>query len=236
MARPRNICQDAVLDAAEAVVLRAGAARLTLDAVAAQAGISKPTVVYDFRSKHALFMAIFDRGVGREAALLRAAAEAAGEASDASVRAQVAVAAERLPDDVQAVSLQLCSALTQHGDLRESFQLLLHEQVSEIIGNSKQPRLALIAFLAVKGLLALETLGLLAWSEEGRRAVLRDIERLLDQPPDAPSASAAERVPAPLQPPVRTQGERAADYGNQPAALPRVQAGNQRNSNGADHR
>ena len=103
MARPRNICQDAVLDAAEAVVLRAGAARLTLDAVAAQAGISKPTVVYDFRSKHALLKAIIDRRVAREAALLRAAAEAAGEASDASVRAQVAVAAERLPDDVQAV-------------------------------------------------------------------------------------------------------------------------------------
>ena len=44
MARPRVIKQDDILDAAEAVVVRCGAAHLTLDAVAVEAGISKASV------------------------------------------------------------------------------------------------------------------------------------------------------------------------------------------------
>src|SRR5690606_31627342 len=52
--RPRTIDRDKVLDAAEAVVMRAGAAGLTIDAVAREAGITKGGVQYAFGSKENL--------------------------------------------------------------------------------------------------------------------------------------------------------------------------------------
>ncbi len=58
---PRPSRRTALLDAALAVVRREGAAKLTLDAVAAQAGVSKGGVLYHFGSKRALIDGLLDR-------------------------------------------------------------------------------------------------------------------------------------------------------------------------------
>jgi AcrR family transcriptional regulator len=59
MARPSKRTQ--LLDAAIAVIRRDGAASLTLDAVAAEAGVSKGGVLYHFASKRALIDGLLDR-------------------------------------------------------------------------------------------------------------------------------------------------------------------------------
>jgi AcrR family transcriptional regulator len=59
MARPSRRTQ--LLDAAVAVVRREGAAALTLDAVAAEAGVSKGGVLYHFASKRALIDGLLNR-------------------------------------------------------------------------------------------------------------------------------------------------------------------------------
>ena len=65
--------REAILDAAEAVVLADGAAHLTLDAVAERAKISKGGLLYNFRTKEALLQAMIDRQVRRiEASRLQA--------------------------------------------------------------------------------------------------------------------------------------------------------------------
>lgn len=61
--RPRGGHRDAILDAAEAVVLRDGMGRLTLDAVARQAGLSKPGLLHHFAGKDALIDALVARQV-----------------------------------------------------------------------------------------------------------------------------------------------------------------------------
>ena len=63
MARPRKTTNDDILDAAERVVARLGAAGLSIDAVAKEAGVSKAMVVYDHKSKKALLEALVDRRV-----------------------------------------------------------------------------------------------------------------------------------------------------------------------------
>src|SRR4051794_16530292 len=55
---PRGDTRARLLDAAAAVVRRDGAQALTLDAVAAQAGVSKGGLLYHFRSKHELLEAM----------------------------------------------------------------------------------------------------------------------------------------------------------------------------------
>jgi AcrR family transcriptional regulator len=59
MARPSR--RTELLDAAVAVVRRDGAAALTLDAVAAEAGVSKGGVLYHFASKRALIDGLLTR-------------------------------------------------------------------------------------------------------------------------------------------------------------------------------
>ena len=71
MGRTRVIDREAVLLAAERVITRDGAARVTLEAVAAEAGISKASVLYDYKTKQALLKAF-----GSVARLRRTAPEA----------------------------------------------------------------------------------------------------------------------------------------------------------------
>lgn len=54
MGRRRTIDRDQLLDAAEAVIAREGAAGLTIDAVAKEMGITKGGVQYCFGTKDAL--------------------------------------------------------------------------------------------------------------------------------------------------------------------------------------
>lgn len=57
--------RETILDAAEALVLDAGAAHLTLDAVAERAGVSKGGLLYNYASKEALLEAMIARHVDR---------------------------------------------------------------------------------------------------------------------------------------------------------------------------
>lgn len=61
MGRKQTIDRGALLDAAERVVLREGAGHLTMEAVAAEAGVSKGGVLYAFASKDALVDALVSR-------------------------------------------------------------------------------------------------------------------------------------------------------------------------------
>lgn len=58
-ARPNS--RDKILDAAETIVRENAAARLTLDAVSAKAGVSKGGLLYHFNSKDALIRAMLQR-------------------------------------------------------------------------------------------------------------------------------------------------------------------------------
>jgi AcrR family transcriptional regulator len=68
MARPSRRTQ--LLDAAINVVRRDGARALTLDAVAAEAGVSKGGVLYHFGSKRALIEGLLDRWLQERASQL----------------------------------------------------------------------------------------------------------------------------------------------------------------------
>ena len=58
---PRPSSKEAILDAAEAVVLESGASHMTLDAVAERSGISKGGLLYNYPAKEALLEAMIGR-------------------------------------------------------------------------------------------------------------------------------------------------------------------------------
>jgi AcrR family transcriptional regulator len=78
--------RETVLDAAEVVVNSQGVARLTLDTVARQAGLSKSGLLHHFPSKEALIDAIVARTVGLWKSSMEAAIRSQADGSHPTVR------------------------------------------------------------------------------------------------------------------------------------------------------
>lgn len=86
--------RERLLAAANAIVLRDGAARLTLDAVAREAGLSKGGVLYHFRTKEALISGLVAHALDRyEAEVERVRGERGDDGPGGWLRAYVAVSA-----------------------------------------------------------------------------------------------------------------------------------------------
>lgn len=183
MGRPRKIDREAVLDAAQAVVAREGAAQLTLEAVAAEAGISKASVLYDYKTKQALMKAVIERRVAAEDARICAIEEKLGPVPNAAIRARLASELRVLSDEDRAVALSLCAMVAQDAELRKPVQDMIAQRISKIMKTSEQSRGALLAFLAIEGLMALEWLGLHRWPVEERDALIAEMRWLADQKP-----------------------------------------------------
>ena len=188
MGRKRVIDQEQVLDAAQRVVARDGAARLTLDAVAEEAGISKASVLYDYKSKQALIAAVVDRTVKADNAFNSAMTQGLGDTPSAAIRGRIVAAAEPLPDEFRSVALNLCAALAQDAGLRAVIQQNQSEVIARITETAARPRGALLAYLALEGLKLLESLDYHTWPREERDRILREINWLVDLTPDDSAA------------------------------------------------
>ena len=98
-ARRQEGRRNAILAAARTVLGKGGISGLTLEAVAAEADLSKPSLFYYFRSKEELVGELAVEGLAREVEVLEAAAAGAGsgvEALAAVVKASVDLYAEDL--------------------------------------------------------------------------------------------------------------------------------------------
>jgi AcrR family transcriptional regulator len=195
MGRKRVIDQAQVLDAAERVVARDGAARLTLDAVAAEAGISKASVLYDYKSKQALVAAVVDRAVTSDNHFNQAVTDGLGDVDSATIRGRIVAASEPLPDDFRAVALNLCAALAQDAQLRGVIQQNQAKVIERIMGTSAKPRGALLSYLALEGLKLLESLDYHTWPKPERDRILREINWLVDVQPEDGRALPEPRSP-----------------------------------------
>lgn len=183
MARPRVIEQDDILDAAEAVVVRSGAVHLTLDAVAIEAGISKASVIYDYKTKQQLIRAVIERRVDREYERIQETTAALGATPSASIRGLIAAASDAPPDDARSVAVSLGAALAQDNELRKPIEDYYTRIIASIMQTSQKPRGGLLAFLALEGLKALEWKNFHSWSDQERKRILQEIGWLVDVDP-----------------------------------------------------
>lgn len=182
MTEPANLpedkrsSRDAILDAAEAVVEREGARRLTIDAVVRQSGFSKGGVLYNFSSKQALVEGMIERMVRSIEADMDGAmrsAEARGEpVLPALIRA---ILGHRKRDG--RVSMALLAAAAENPELIDPVRDCVTEMRKAITERSRDPDLARIAFLAADGLHFADILGLDFLTPDERVSVE---ERLLD--------------------------------------------------------
>lgn len=179
MGRKRTIDPEAIMTAIEAVVLQHGVAGLSIDAVAREAGISKSSVLYDFKDKSALLAAYVARKIEAKQALIRARM-AAAEGPDALLRAIIANAAAKAPTEQEVSVAMVISASTEGSDAcRCAMRGAIAEEIAKVTQDATSPREAMLAYLAVHGLMCMEYFGFHRFDPETRARILADIDQLV---------------------------------------------------------
>jgi AcrR family transcriptional regulator len=175
--RKRTIDRDALLDAAEAVVMEEGAGRLTFDEVAKRAGVSKGGVLYCFPSKQELVSAMVARDLER----FRRDVEAEGATDEADLetrlRAHLAATKNEQTDlAVRAASLTAALAETpSHAQPVRDYYRLWFDSLDS---STEQGRRRRLAFLASEAAFLLRGMGIAEFTAAEWREMFEDMEKL----------------------------------------------------------
>jgi AcrR family transcriptional regulator len=177
--------RERILDAAESIVIRDGVARLTIEAAAAEAQLSKGGVLYHFRTRDALVSSMVERMVEAFDADLDAQCRADGKDGTpegrylrAYVRATVRPALT--PEDIRreragaAILAAMASEPQLLAPLREAFDRWQQRLVTDGV----DPVAATVARLAADGLWLVELFGFAPLPEPLRSEVAAYLEGL----------------------------------------------------------
>ncbi len=151
-----------IVDAAEEVVLRDGVARLTLDAAAAEAGLSKGGILYHFPTRDALVAAMVDKIIEEFDRDIEANMDdlpGPGHFARAYIRATMTPSSTR-PDREDRLGAALIAAAAAEPSLLEPLQLAAGRWQTRLENDGLDPTVATVLRLACDGLWLCDLFGL----------------------------------------------------------------------------
>jgi AcrR family transcriptional regulator len=176
----RKGTKDRIIEAAERVVLRDGVAHLTLEATAAEAGLSKGGVLYHFPTRDALVMGMvgtiideFDSDIETEMAGL----SGPGRFTRAYIRATLAPTAPG-PDHQDRLGAALIAAAAAEPALLAPLQSAADRWQSRLVDDGLDPATATVLRLAADGLWLCDLFGLAPPAAALRAAVAAELDHL----------------------------------------------------------
>ena len=171
--------REAILDAAETVTVESGAVRMTLDAVAETAGVSKGGLLYHFPTKEALLLALVQRYVERfNEKRLRLLEAAQGETlPEARAFVRGAFSSET---DAERPRAAFLAAAANGIELLRPIREYYQARFAELAEHDEAFALCAVAALAADGLWMLELMQLSPLSPEQRDRVEAKVFELLD--------------------------------------------------------
>lgn len=153
-----------ILDAAERVVLREGPAHLTLDAVAAEASLSKGGVLYHFASKDDLIHGMVARLIEQFERELEQHCEAdpkeAGRKTRAYLDGLLSPVSQNLPPESDRICAALLAAVVSSPSLLDPVREQFRVWQARVVNDGLDPVTATVVRLASDGLWLAELLGL----------------------------------------------------------------------------
>jgi AcrR family transcriptional regulator len=179
-----TICVDKLLDAAQTVVLQGGAASITLDAVAAEAGVSKGGLLHHFPSKEKLIEAMVVRIVAEWRQDVMEAIEAQAEGPGRVARAFLAMSFEEHPDFADCVrrsTVVLLTALTANPKLLQPLRDVYRELERLIENDGLRPGYGEAILSAIDGLWFAKIFGTREVSAERSAAIRASLVRLVEE-------------------------------------------------------
>ncbi|WP_208995839.1 TetR/AcrR family transcriptional regulator [Pannonibacter tanglangensis] len=191
--RNREATRERLIDAAMDVVFQDGARRLSLEAVAERAGVSKGGLLYHFRSKSELLQAMVDRHLVQLTEAIRVAhAELTRDnRPNALVRAYLMAVSDELCMETQS-PMGLVAAIAEEPELLEPVRLHNERLLADLRADSETPELAELAFLVVEGAWYLKLFGLNHFTRSQLERRLELLTALLAAPPPCCSPGHAD--------------------------------------------
>ncbi len=177
MSRPKKVTDSEILDAIERVVVNHGASRLSIDAVAKEAGISKSRVVYDYKSKTALLEALIDRQFERDSARIESLLVECADTPHPELFARIKIAEQGLDDTERAVAMAITSSMSSEESLRQRMLKWIERDLIAM-DSGAQPEAARMAYFAFIGFSCHEWFGLVDRSDEERLPFLEQIRKM----------------------------------------------------------
>lgn len=154
---PRTDTRRRILDAAQDLARSIGPGNLSLEAVAARAGVSKGGLLYHFPSKNRLMAALVEDFLGRFDTALTAE-ERTGQ-PDSAIRAYIRQFRAERQGDAPPPS-GLLAALAENPDMLTPVRRHERDFLARIRGDASDPQLATLAFLAIHGIRAMDLLNI----------------------------------------------------------------------------
>ena len=172
--------REKLLVAAERITLRDGAVKLTLDAVAREAGISKGGLLYHFSNKEALIRGMMERLLGR---FDSAVEERAGDSEEPGRWTRAFVEATFAPEEGELdTSAGLLVAVANDPKLLEPVRESFGSWQSRIEDDGLDPALSTLVRLAADGLWMADLFGLAPPEGELREQVTRKMLEMTRNP------------------------------------------------------
>src|SRR5260370_3121187 len=176
----RQKSRSVILDAAESVVVEQGASSLTLDAVAARAGVSKGGLLYNFPSKDALLEAMVARLCDHFERSIAKAKESADSGSTDALKAYVMATLKTDPKR-RRVAAALLAAVANDTRLLAPMREHNKRFMAELASSGFDFGQSLAIWLATEGLWLLELFQVLPIATAQRRRLGAELLRLADQ-------------------------------------------------------
>jgi AcrR family transcriptional regulator len=179
--RGRKGSRERILDAAGELVTEVGAGRLTLEAVAERAGLSKGGLLYNFPSKDALLQGMVERMVQEISAKKEALRSEIGCKRNLESRLSVAASLLLCCGRAKDITTGLLAASSESPHLLEPARQVLNEEWQNLKSTSEDPAAAMVAWLAIQGLNSLEMHDVSPVTPPDREEVVKAVYRLLDK-------------------------------------------------------
>lgn len=177
---PRPSSRNIILSAAEAVVIEHGASHMTLDAVAAQAKVSKGGLLYHFPSQHHLLMAMLKRFMDQIEILVEQTRASLPARPGQELKAHI-LAWFSLGQEHRHLASALLAAVTRDPGLLDIVREKRRQKWSALTAISPRPELTTIATLAVEGLWMSELMGTAAYTPREHARIRSALLRLVDE-------------------------------------------------------
>ncbi|SFB01351.1 transcriptional regulator, TetR family [Collimonas sp. OK607] len=172
-----KLSRNAIIQAALIIIGRDGPRRLTLDAIAREAGVSKGGLMHQFRSKEAVLRAMLEYQAEYFDTFSQHYMTEAGTTSpEANLSTQIAVAREAVTTQ-KSVAFAMLGAISEEPGLLSMFKEIDAKKIESIKTEAVDPELATLRWYAARGMLLSALLGQCSLSDDERQ---RLFDRLLD--------------------------------------------------------
>lgn len=175
----RKSQKDAILDAAEKVIGGQGLIHTTLDAVAAEAGISKGGLLYHFSCKKDLIFTLIERHHKR---MVKRVEELKKTLPDTPGRDLKALILAKLTDPSRlSMSASKMAGALEDDDLRELVTDIKKQEISNLEKICYHREMSTVVVLAMEGLWMMDLFKIPAFNAEFRDRVIAEMLEMADK-------------------------------------------------------